>query len=102
MTIRDRLHNTNLVFHRGNRVATIAICLAVALSLVALLTLHAATAADRQKAQELKSQAAALEQENADLEQKLGILGTLESAKQMAMEFLGLVEPDTVIIEPEN
>ncbi len=102
MTIRNRLRNTKLVFRRSSRMTKVAVCLAVALSMVALLTLHAATSANRQKTMELKSQAAQLEQSNDQLEQKLGILGTLESAKQMAMEFLGLVDPDTVIIEPEN
>lgn len=102
MTIRNRLHNTKLVFRRSSRLVTVAVCLAVVLSMAALLTLHAATAASRQKTQELKAQAAQLEQSNDQLEQKIGILGTLESARQMAMEFLGLVDPDTVIIEPEN
>ncbi len=102
MTIRNRLRHTKLVFRRSSRLTKVAVCLAVALSMVTLLALHTATAANRQKAEDLKSQAAQLEQKNDDLEQKIGILGTLESAKQIAMEFLGLVDPDTVIIEPEN
>lgn len=102
MTNRDRSCRTKLVFRRSSRLTTVAVCLAVALSMVTLLALHAATAANRQKAEELRAQAAQLEQKNDGLEQKLGILGTLESARQIAMEFLGLVDPDTVIIEPEN
>lgn len=102
VTNRNQTHNTKPVFRRNNRLTAVLVCLAVVLSMVTLLVLHSATANHRQQANDLKAQAAQLEQSNSDLHQKLDILGTLESAKQMAMEFLGLVDPDTVIIEPEN
>ena len=44
---------------------------------------------------------AALEDENAALEEKIGNLGTLESIRDIAREILGLVDPDTIIIETD-
>jgi cell division protein FtsB len=49
----------------------------------------------------MMGEAARLEQENAQLEQKIEILGSIQSAEQIAQEELGLVSPDTVLIETE-
>ena len=44
----------------------------------------------------------ALEQENKDLETKISILGSVQSVEQIAQEELGLVSPDTIIINPNS
>ena len=48
-----------------------------------------------------KLEAAALEQENQDLKDRISILGSVESVKQIATEILGLVDKDTVIFQTE-
>ena len=46
--------------------------------------------------------AAALEQENAVLEEDIEDLGTIRSIKDLARRFLGLFDPDTIIFSPED
>ena len=47
-------------------------------------------------------EAAALEQENADLQEDIEALGSAQSVQEIAKESLGLVDPDTVIIKPNK
>ena len=56
----------------------------------------------RQQTQSVLDQAAVLEQENADLAEKTDKLGSNSSIKDIAREELGLVEPDTIIIDPNS
>ena len=44
----------------------------------------------------------ALEQENTDLEHKIEILGSVQSVEEIAQEELGMVKPDTIIINPNS
>ncbi len=50
----------------------------------------------------LRLEAAGLLADNQQMSQRIASLGTVESAIQIAMEQLGLVLPDTVIVEPGN
>ncbi|MBO5130566.1 MAG: hypothetical protein J6B95_09520 [Oscillospiraceae bacterium] len=68
----------------------------------ALLTLRLAMTGIEHSTDKLADQAAALEQSNIDLEEKIGQLGSVQSVMDIAREELGLVNPDTVIFEPEN
>ena len=49
-----------------------------------------------------KEQADALEQENQDLTQYIDELGTVQGIQRIAEDELGLVDPDTVIIVPQQ
>jgi cell division protein FtsB len=69
--------------------------------MVALLTLSWAKYDVQKQTQEMMGEAARLEQENAQLGQKIDALGSVQSAEQIAQEELGLVSPDTVLIDTE-
>ena len=56
--------------------------------------------AERTQAQ--KEAAAALEQENADLQEKIDKVDSVEGVRDIAREELGLVDPDTIVIQPET
>ena len=56
----------------------------------------------REDYEKLKDQAIELEQENSRLQQAIDKLGTIQGIAYIAKEQLGLVDPDTIIIEPEN
>ena len=56
----------------------------------------------QQQTQAALDQAAALEQENAELIEKKENLGSSSSIKEIAKEELGLVDPDTIIIKPDK
>ncbi len=75
---------------------------AIVLSMVALLVLGNAIRAARERTEELRAQASRLEQENSRLNGLIDSLGTLAGIQQIAREELGLVDPDSVIIKPEQ
>ena len=49
----------------------------------------------------LRAEAAAVEYANSVLEQKKADLGSVQSIQDIAKEELGLVNPDTVVIDPQ-
>lgn len=102
MTVKQMIKNIRLVRARSSKLTKTAICLAIVLSTVALLALHAATLHAKAQAEALKDQAQQLQQDNDRLESNIDGLGSLEGAGQIAKEELGMVDPDTVIIKPEN
>lgn len=69
--------------------------------MAALLMLHGAIDATRNDTEELRQQAIALEQEHNQLEQYEKEKGTIQEVIRIAMERLGLVKPDSVVIQPE-
>lgn len=72
--------------------------LMVLFSIVALVALFWVRGSIRDLTEEKRQQAAALEQENAELREKKENLGTPDGVQDIAEEELGLVDPDTVII----
>ena len=67
-------------------------------ALVALRWVHNGIQAETQRKTE---QAAAMEGENADLQEKIDSIGSVQSIRQIAQDELGLADPDTVLIHPE-
>ena len=94
--------NIRLILRPGPRklkIAFLALILACAAALAALGVVHSRI---RQQTQSALDQAAALEQENAELIEKKENLGSNSSIKDIAREELDLVDPDTIIIEPNS
>ena len=67
-------------------------------ALVALRWVHNGIQAETQRKTE---QAAAMEGENADLQEKIDSIGSVQSIRQIAQDELGLADPDTILIHPE-
>ena len=67
-------------------------------ALVALRWVHNGIQTETQRKTE---QAAAMEGENADLQEKIDNIGSVQSIRQIAQDELGLADPDTVLIPPE-
>ena len=67
-------------------------------ALVALRWVHNGIQAETQRKTE---QAAAMEGENADLQEKIDSIGSVQSIRQIAQDELGLADPDTVLNHPE-
>lgn len=89
-----------VVFQRSSTTLKIFLIAALLISTVTLLTLRGMLLAENEKAEQLRQQAIALEQENEKLTRRNAMLGSVESVKELATELLGLVDPDTVIFEP--
>ena len=71
------------------------------LSLVTLVMLSVNLAAAKKDAEDLRKQAMALELENSRLEEYIQELGTMDAIIRIAQEKLGLVDPDSIVIQPE-
>ena len=100
--IMNSLRRVKLVFRKSRPVTKVVALCAVVFSIVALLALQSAILASREQTAGLLSQAGKLEQENQDLADKLSIQGTREYVIRVARELLGLVTPDTVIVQPQG
>ena len=96
------LRRMKIVFYRSSPLVKVVALCAVVLSTVTLLTLRGAILESEDRTAQLLQQAIALEQENQDLAQYIDELGTVQGIQRIAEEELGLVDPDTVIIEPEQ
>lgn len=89
------------VVRRSSPITRIVAALAILLSMVALIALHWIRNDVEQQTEAMRSEAAGLEAENADLTGKIGALGSVSSVEQIAQEELGLVDPDTVIVDTD-
>ncbi|MBR2889429.1 MAG: hypothetical protein IKC09_04050 [Oscillospiraceae bacterium] len=98
----NNLRRTKIVICRSHPLVKVVALCAVVLSTVTLLTLRGAILESENRTAQLLQQADALEQENQDLEQYIDELGTVQGIQRIAEEELGLVDPDTVIIEPQQ
>ena len=95
------LRRIRLVYRRSSNTLKIVVIAALVLGTLSLLMLRGAILRMEQKTEELRQQAAVLEQENEKLQKSISQLGTVQSVTELAEELLGLVDPDTVIFQPE-
>ena len=98
---RKLFQNAKVVLSPSSRTQKIAVILLIVFSMIALGAMAWVRTSIRARTEEMRSEAAALEDENAAIEEKIDRLGTLESIKEIAREILGLVDPDTIIIETD-
>ncbi|MGM9601241.1 MAG: septum formation initiator family protein [Faecousia sp.] len=87
---------------KSSPVVKIALIAVLVISIVALLMLRSALQDTRKQTDELRQEAAGLEQSIEKLRQDLDDLGTIEGIVRLAKEKLGLVEPGSVVVSPEN
>ena len=73
----------------------------IVLSMAALVALRWVHNGLQPETQRKTEQAAATEGENADLQEKIDSIGSVQSIRQIAQDELGLADPDTVLIHPE-
>ena len=96
------LKKVKIVFCKSNTLTKTVVLSAIALSMAALLALNLTISIAEARTDELTDQAAQLEQENKQLEENISDLGSADSVGKIAEDELGLVDPDTVVIEPEE
>ena len=89
-----------LVYRRSSTLLKCVVLSAIVLSTVTLTVLFLTVSDTRQETNELRAQAARLEQENRELTEAIAEVGTVQSIKRIAMEQLGLMDPDSEFFEP--
>ena len=87
---------------RSSNATKLVVAVSIVLCMVALITLRLSMNDLQNRTEKLYNRAAALEQENSSLENKIANLGTVQSVMEIAKEELGLVQPDTVIFVPAS
>ena len=93
------LSRFQLQYRRTPALHKVAVAVAIVLSSMTLISLRLGHWESKAKLRELQQRAAVLEQENQALRDDIDRLGTTESIRDIAQEELGLVDPDTIIIE---
>lgn len=89
-----------LIYRRSSTLLKCVVLGTILVCTVTLTTIAIKTAQKNREAEALARQAAVLEQENQAVENKIALLGTVESTIRIAMEELGLILPDSIIFEP--
>ena len=96
------LRNVKVEVRSTSPVLQIVRIVLIVFSILALIALRWVHSGILEETQNLKDEAAAVEQANEDLKEKQDNLGSVQSVQDIAQEELGLVDPDTVIIEPQS
>lgn len=97
--IRSILSRFQLQYRRTPTLNKVVVAAAIVLSSVTLVSLRLTQWEAEARAADLRQQIAATEQRNKELRQDIDDLGTTDSVRKIAREELGLVDPDTIIIE---
>ena len=100
MAMQNPFHRIRLVYRRSSLFLKILVLVTVLASAAALLSLRSQLQNYRQQSQLLKTQAIALQQENAELTAKIAALGTKDSIRRIATEELGMVDPNAQFFNP--
>lgn len=79
----------------------VALVALIVLSIGALMALRWVHNGIQAQTQLKREQAAAMEGANADMQEKIDNIGSVQSIRQIARDELGLADPDTVLIHPE-
>ena len=100
--IKEKFKLIKLRLRSSPRSTKIMLIVAIVFAMTALIALRMAITDLNNRTEALRDKAAALEQENKDLQENIGILGSVQSIIQIARDELGLVDPNTVILGPES
>ena len=93
--------NIQLVPRFGTPLLKVLVIVLIVFSAAALTAMGLVAHRFRTGTEELRWEAAALEEENRDYAEKIADLGSVASVEEIARNELGLVRPDTIIIRPE-
>ena len=96
------IRNVQFVFRPSSALLKIVVIVLIVFSTAALIALSWVRQSIQVQTEDLRQEAMALEQENKDLENKIGSLGSVQSVEEIAQEELGMVKPDTIIINPNS
>ena len=89
-------------FRSSSNLLKIVVAALIVFSMAALLALGWMGRGLAERTQAQKDSAAALEQENADLQEKIDNADSVQGVQDIAREELGLVDPNTIVIQPET
>ena len=100
MAKQNPFQQFKLVYRRSSLALKILVLVTILVSAAALLALRTKIVAYQQQSQALQTQAAQLQMENEDLNQRIAEIGTKDSIRRIAIEELDLADPYTQFFSP--
>lgn len=97
-----QIGKTNIVLYSGSKLLKVLVIVLIVLSMAALGALWWVETDLTRRTEAMRAEAAAIEYENCDLEAKIAAVGTLDGTLEYAKEELGMVAPDTILIQPQS
>lgn len=101
MEKKNPLKNVKVVTRPSPPALKIALIVLILLSMAALLTIRLVHNGIQEEIQNLKDEAADFEHANSVLDEKLKDPESVQNVMDIAKEELGMVDPDTILIEPQ-
>ena len=99
--IKKSLKNVKLEIRPSPVALKVLLIVLILFSTAALAALRWVHNGIQAQTENLRAEAAAVEYANSVLDQKKADLGSVQSIQDIAKEELGLVNPDTVVIDPQ-
>ena len=100
MAQRNPFHGIRLVYRRSPIILKILVLVTILASAAALLGIRATMAGYQEQKQALYAQAVSLQEENAELTERIAELGTKSSIRRIAIEELDMIDPGAKIFNP--
>ena len=99
---KNPLKNAKVVVRHSPAALKVALIVLIVFSIIALVALRWVHNGILAETENLRREASALEHDNQELEEKTQELGSVKSVQEIAQEELGLVDPNTIIIDPKS
>ena len=99
---KNPLRNVQVKFRRSRPLTKIIVIVTIALCTIALITLRWVQSDIEAQTQEMREEASQLIEENADLQEKIDNIGSVDSVKDVAKSELDMVDPNTTFFEPQG
>ena len=100
--LKQLLSRIRLVYHPSSLLLKCIVAAMLVIVTITLLALRGGIMEIQRCTDDLRTEAAALESENQQLQEDMGLQNTVAGILKIAKEKLGLVDPDSVIFEPED
>lgn len=100
--LKNFLSRIRLVYHPSSLLLKCALAAMLVIVTITLLSLRGGILDTQKNLDDRRKEAAALESENQQLQEDMGLQNTVAGILKIAKEKLGLVDPDSVIFEPED
>ena len=99
---KNPLKNAKVVVRQSPAVLKMILIVLILFSMVTLAALRWVHNGILEETENLREEASDLEHANTELEKKTDELGSVKSLEDIAREELGLVDPNTIIIDPQS
>lgn len=97
---KNPFQGVKVEYTRSHPATKIVVIVLILVCMAALITLRLTTNQLKREIADLRSEAAQLEADIADLNEKLEQKDSVAGVENIAQDELGMVDPDTIVIDP--